>query len=203
MLTTVLALLVLTAPVAPESLLVGQWESVARSEGGVGTAIQFKPNGSVVAITVAMVEFKYSIDGDQLESRFVEPETGKVDDEPSTSTIRFDQDTLVKRDGPGEGQEVVMKRARPARPGVPRIVGQWSYPAFGATAFVTFTTKGDMLLRIPMSMRKGTWSAEGINLTIAYEGQRASRATYGIENGVLTIKSRGRAERYIRAHSED
>src|SRR5438309_5534849 len=88
--------------------LVGKWDSEGRSMGGIGNITEFHSDGSFTATIAAIVDFKYSLDGEQLKTRFQDPKTLKV--EETSLRIRFDGDTLVEKDGNGPGKDIRMKR---------------------------------------------------------------------------------------------
>ncbi len=185
-----------TAPVVSVPI-VGTWEAAATSYGGRGFTLDFTADGSLSSTIGGMGKFSYSVADNRLTTTFKDPSTGKSDDH--TTPIRIEQDTLTQKDGNGPGNDVTMKRIRPAREGDDPIIGVWSYSVDAGTAFVAFTKNGRGLFRLPMSSCSGTWTDSGNGHLTASINGRVSEAKYSIENGVLTIRSgQGKEVKYNR-----
>ena len=179
----ILGILFATPSASP---IVGTWESVAISKDGIGTTLVFAADRKFTWTTAAMSDLTYTATGDKLTTVFVDPETGKRQ-EQSTS-IQVTRSTFVQKGGAGEGKDLEMKRVESGKPGSPLIVGVWSYPhSTGITAYITFTDDGRMLFRLPGRSAPGSWAISGPLLTLSIRGQSSQTYTYAISNGVLTM----------------
>ena len=179
-------------------MLIGKWESVVRSKGGIGQALEFHRNGSLTQTTAAMVEATYRVEGSRLITSSKDPRTGKVTED--VTEIRFEGATLIQKSMQAGG-EVRMTRKRSGGPQAPPIVGIWSYPHYaGGTALVMFTPDGRMIFRLPLRTDRGNWSIAGDLVTIALPGSRITTLRYKVEAAQLTLTSDQAKERaYKRA----
>src|SRR2546426_9686353 len=75
--------------------LVGRWDAVTRSAGGIGQIIEFRADGSMTHWYAAMVEFTYVVQGPLLITSFT-PATGFFKD-PATTEIRFEGNLLIQK----------------------------------------------------------------------------------------------------------
>ena len=180
------------------SMLIGKWESVARSKGGLGHALEFHRDGSLSHTTGAMVEETYRVEGSRLITSSRGTRTGKVTE--NVTEIRFEGDTLIQKSMEAGG-EVRMSRKRSGGPQAPPIVGIWSYPHYaGGTALVMFTRDGRMIFRLPIRTDRGNWSIAGNLVTIALPGSRIQTLRYKVEAAQLTLTSdQAKEQAYKRA----
>lgn len=170
MLITVLLTLAIVMPVPRETNLVGLWESKETSAGGIGRALEFRPDGTYVEATVVLVETPYRIDKDRLVLGDEDPSSGDV----MTATIRFEGNSVVQTNS--DGTVTHRERMKPQRGSGTSIVGDWRYCHGGEIiAYDRFTDAGKMLIRLPM---------------------RSSFGRYSLEKGVLTLESRRRAKTF-------
>jgi len=184
---------------AADSPLVGKWEAIARSHGGLGSTLELHADGTLATSLGAMVDAKYRVEGGYLITSYTDESTGKTQE--SKLAIRFETDMLVEKavNNPA-ASEIRMKRERAGKPGDAPIVGTWSYPAAHGTARTTFTADGREIFRYPIRTSSGTWSAAGTLLTFGYEGRPPQTANYTLENGVLSVDSKaGTPVKYRRA----
>jgi hypothetical protein len=180
------------------SPIVGKWESIAISKDGIGVTLEFFADGTFSWTTGAVADLTYTATKDKLTTAFVDPQTGKRQ-EQSTS-IEVTPNTFVQKGGAGEGKDLEMKRVEPGKPGSPLIVGVWSYPhSSGMTAYITFTSDGRMLFRLPRRSAPGGWTISGQLLTLSIRGQSSQTYTYAISGDVLTmIQGHGEPVKYKR-----
>lgn len=182
---------------ADDRALLGRWESVNRSRGGLGSIIDFNADGSLTTTIGAIVDFTYEVNKGRLTTTYVDPQTGKI--EKTTNAIRFEGDTLVEKNGNGRGNDIRMTRQTAANPSEP-LLGTWRYPHYsGSTAFVTFTKDGRRLLRVPLTVDAGTWVATSDQLTMQIAAREPITTTYHIDGDVLTINDHGKESKYKRA----
>jgi hypothetical protein len=177
--------------------LVGRWDAVTRSAGGIGQIIELRADGSMTHWYAAMVEFTYVVQGSLLITSFT-PATGGVV-EQTTTEIRFEGDALIQK-STGSGLETRMDRKRPGRPQDPPIVGVWSYPHdTGRTAFMLYTADGRLIFRLPIRADRGRWSVSGDQLRLG-PMPATTRVTYRVEGDQLVLTDdQGKQDTYTRA----
>ena len=191
-LAAILALAIASSP-PTGSGLVGLWESTKTSQGGLGHAMEFRPDGPFVEATVVIVEMPYRVSGDRLI--IGEEPSGPDGAKGKSATFRFDGDALLETDPAGS----VLRRERlpgqPARPS--SVVGDWRYCHYvGVIAYQRFTEAGKLLLRLPMTSSTGRYALEGDALTLSGREQPDARfkAVVQGENLVVSDGKGGPAE---------
>jgi len=172
---------------AQEVSIVGKWESVARSYGGIGSTLEFHSDGTISNTLGAMVEFTYRFDGSRLVMSFTDPRNGELSG--NIVDVHMSGDSMIQSD-PKSGQETQFVRAQAAMADTLPIVGTWSFThSTGGTAFQIFTADGNMHLRVPARTDRGTYMLSGDTLTIVIEGQDAWQVRYTIDGAQLTLFS--------------
>jgi hypothetical protein len=179
---------VASAQATPAPSLVGTWEAVARSAGGLGTTLSFGSDNSLVFTIGAMVDFKYRRVRDSLF--IVDPEGHST-----PSKIKIVRDTLITTRRSNEQREVRVGAALPGD----SLLGLWSYPHFtGVAAYEEYTPSGELHLRIPIRTLKGTYAALGdsalLHLPGPGGGDRSVRFAVAADTLLLTWD--GRTSRY-------
>ena len=186
--------------------IVGKWESVDRSQGGIGNTLEFHADSVVTQVFGAMVDFTYRVEDARLITTFMDASTGELSED--SYGFRISGDTLIQTDE-GSGQEIRrMKRVETLKAGVPPIVGTWSYQhSAGGTAFETFTADGNLYLRRPFRTDTlGTYSAyrgDRLRMIVVDSATRRIEITtfrFVIEGAELMLSpARGPQRRYNRA----
>src|SRR5262245_30827840 len=176
--------------------VVGRWEAVTRSAGGIGQIIEFRADGSMTHWFAAMVETTYVGQGPLLITSFT-PARGGPGEQTATE-IRYERDVLIQK-GPQSATEIRMTRKRAGGPQDGPIVGVWSYPhEAGGTAFMMYTADGRLIFRLPMRADRGRWSVSGTQLTLG--STTTTRVTYSVQGGQLELTDdRGKRTAYTRA----
>jgi hypothetical protein len=177
--------------------LVGRWDGVTRSAGGIGEIIELRADGSMTHWFAAMVEFTYVVQGFLLTTSFTPASGAPV--EQTTTEIRFEGNVLIQR-SVGSGLETRMDRKRAGGPLDPPIVGVWSYPHdTGRTAYMLYTADGRLIFRLPIRADRGRWSVSGDQLTMGPLPATA-RLTYRMQGDQLVlIDEQGKETSYMRA----
>jgi hypothetical protein len=177
--------------------LVGRWDAVTRSTGGIGQIMELRADGSMTHWYAVMVEFTYVVQGSLLITSFTPATGGAV--EQTTTEIRFEGDVLIQK-STGSGLETRMTRKRAGGPHDAPIVGVWAYPhEAGGTAFMMYTADGRLIFRLPMRANRGRWSVSGDKLTIG-PMPAAARLTYRAEGDQLVLTDdQGKQVTYSRA----
>jgi hypothetical protein len=182
-------------PVPP---LIGRWESVVRSTGGLGQVMELRPDGTMTQWTVVLVELTYQVHGPLLLTFYRHPGSGAT--ETQAAGIRFEGDIMIQKD-PQTGGETRLTRKRAGGPQDPPIVGVWSTPhETGQTAFLLYTSDGRVVFRLPIRADRGRWSASGDELTLASGPSTSATVRYTVEGDHLVlIDSLGKQIVYSRA----
>ncbi|HEY1951498.1 MAG TPA: hypothetical protein VGG76_01725 [Gemmatimonadaceae bacterium] len=180
------------APAAQSSVLIGTWEAITRSAGGLGATISFGPDNTLHYTLGAMVDMRYRRSRDSLY--IVDPE-GPV----NPFQVTFLRDTVVMTN---EGKQQRETRVTPLVPGADSIVGKWTYMHYtGVPAFEEYTAAGEFRLRVPIRTLEGTWVAVGdsamLHLPGPGGGDRAVR--FGIAGDTLLLRFDNQVSRYLRA----
>lgn len=177
--------------------LVGRWDAVTRSAGGIGQIIELRADGSMTHWFAAMVEFTYVVQGSLLIT-FHSAATGGPD-EQTTTEIRFDEGVLIQK-STGSGLETRMDRKRADGPHDAPIVGVWSYPhETGGTAFMLYTADGRLIFRLPIRADRGRWSVAGDQLTLG-PMPATTYFTYRVQSDQLVLTdNQGKQMTFTRA----
>jgi hypothetical protein len=170
---------------AADPPLIGRWESVVRSTGGIGQVIELRPDGTMTQWTAVLVELTYQVHGPLLLTFYRHPGSGAT--ETQAAGIRFDGDTMIQKD-PQAGGETRLTRKRTGGPQDPPIVGVWSTPhETGQTAFLLYTTDGRVVFRLPIRADRGEWSASGDQLTLAAGPSTSATVRYTVQGDRLVL----------------
>lgn len=161
--------------------VVSLWLGEARTQGGLGNAIEFRADGTAQYTFGALLDGTYRLDGVSLwitpvgqtgETRPVEQHIdgntavrsqSPPADAPPRETLSADERAMLDR----MSQPLAMTRVGSATPGALAIVGTWTYahPA-GAAAYETFTPGGKFVLRVPMQVTEGTYQATAARIVL-------------------------------------
>jgi hypothetical protein len=181
----------LPAQVSPGSSLVGTWEAVARSAGGLGTTVSFGVDNSLSYTVGAMVDFKYRRVRDSLF--IVDPEGNST-----ASRIRIAHDTLITFRGDSEQRETRLGAVSAGD----SLVGIWTYPHYtGVAAYEEYTPAGDLRLRIPIRTLRGTYATQGDSavLHLAGPGGGDRAVHFAVVADTLLLVWNGQTNRYLKA----
>jgi hypothetical protein len=179
------------APAAQKSSLLGTWEAITRSAGGLGATISFGADNSLRYTLGAMVDMKYRRVRDSLY--IVDPQ-GPM----NPFLVTFVRDTMIMTN---EGKVQRETRVTPAVAGADPVIGTWTYSHYtGVPAFEEYTPAGDFRLRVPIRTLEGSWAAVGdsamLHLPGPGGGDRAVR--FGIAGDTLLLRYDGQTSRYLK-----
>jgi hypothetical protein len=179
------------APPARSSPLLGTWEAVTRSVGGLGSTISFSADNTMSYTLGAMVDMKYKRARDSLY--IIDPQNG-------VNAFQFSiiRDTLVMIN---EGREQRETRVGAPVSGADPVVGRWTYLHYtGVPAFEEYTPGGDFRLRVPIRTMQGTYAALGDSAMLHLPGQgggdRAVR--FAVAGDTLQLIWSGQTSRYVK-----
>lgn len=190
-----LALNVVIAQVAPSARstpLIGTWEAVTRSAGGLGSTISFEADNSMSFTLGAMVDMKYRRARDSLY--IIDPANGT-----NAFRIAILRDTLVMVN---QGKEQRETRVSAPLKGADPVIGRWTYLHYtGVPAFEEYTPGGDFRLRVPIRTLQGTYVTMGdsamLHLPGPGGGDRAVR--FAVVGDTLQLSWNGQTSRYVKA----
>ena len=171
--------------------LIGTWEAVTRSAGGLGSTISFAPDNTMSFTLGAMVDMKYKRARDSLY--IIDPQNGV-----NAFKVSIMRDTLVMIN---QGREQRETRVGPPVSGTDPVIGRWTYLHYtGVPAFEEYTPGGDFRLRVPIRTLQGTYAATGdsamLHLPGPGGGDRAVRFT--VVGDTLQLTWDGQTSRYIK-----
>jgi hypothetical protein len=171
---------------------------VARSTGGIGQVLEFRPDGSMTQWVAVLVELTYQVHGPLLLTYYRHPASGAT--ETQASGIRFDGDVMIQRD-PQSGSETRLTRKRAGGPQDMPIVGVWTTPhETGQTAFMLYSADGRVVFRLPIRAERGRWSASGDQLTMGLGPSTTTTVRYAVQGDRLVlIDSQSRQTQFARA----
>lgn len=171
--------------------LLGTWEALSRSAGGLGATISFDADNTLRYTLGAMVDMKYRRSRDSLY--IVDPQ-GPV----SPFRLTFVRDTMVMTN---EGRQQRETRIGSPVAGADPVVGKWTYTHYtGVPAFEEFTPTGDFHLRVPIRTLQGNWTAVGDSAMLHLPGPGGGdRAVhFAIVADTLVLSFDGQSTRYLK-----
>jgi hypothetical protein len=176
---------------ATTTSIVGIWEAVARSAGGLGSTITFSPDNSLSFTLGAMVDMSYRRVGDSL---FVTSADGAL----PPASIKFVSDTLIVTRGDREQRET---RLTPKTTGDP-LVGLWTYKHYtGVTAYEEYDPDGAFHSRVPIRTLTGNYVVAGNTAVMHLMGDGGGDRTvnFAVAGDTLQLTWNGQSSRYLRA----
>jgi predicted acyltransferase len=177
--------------VAVPGALLGSWEAISRSEGGLGSAIAFAADNTLTFTMGAMVDMSYRRSGDSL---FVTSPSGDL----APAKIAIVHDTLVVTRKGREQRERRMGAAVGNNP----LVGNWTYLHYtGVPAYEEYTATGAYHLRVPIRTLQGNYTAFGdaAMLHLMGDGGGDRNVKFSVVGDTLQLSWDGQTSRYLRA----
>jgi hypothetical protein len=145
----------------------------------------FGGDGAVTSIFGALVDFKYQADGHAIKLTFTDSASGKS--EQSSEPYEILGDKLVANPTDATNR-VEMTRVGTAKPGVPPIIGLWTFKHYtGEMATMQYTSGGLAQLNVPMKTSKGRYKLQAQGLTMEFEGQPSSKRKILLSDDHLTF----------------
>jgi hypothetical protein len=175
----------------PGSSIVGTWEAVARSAGGLGSTITFGRDNSLTFTLGAMVDMTYKRVGDSL---FVSSADGAL----PPASIKFENDTLILARSDREQHEA---RLSPKGSGDP-LIGRWTYQHYtGVAAYEEYTSTGEFHLRVPIRTLTGNYVVAGNTAVMHLIGDGGGDRTvnFAVSGDTLQLTWDGQSTSYLRA----
>ena len=178
--------------------LVGLWDSATTSNGGIGSTLEFRADGTFVEATTVIVNAFYRATG----GRLVIAEKPFAAEAPADMSVRIEVEGDVLRWTGPDGSTVRKERLGRAEAGKPGIVGAWRYRHdTGTTAFERYTDDGRMFFRLPMKSWVGRYVVKGSQLVLTRPNQADVVMQIVSRNDDLTLSTGGRTTTYRRDHA--
>ena len=159
--------------------LIGRWESDVIANSKVGTTWQFNENGTVEITSGAIVHYVYIFKGKQLISALFNHMTGETTLDTSYIEIRGDslfQTYKIKN----KKHTRTMIRKSKKRNSRMLEVGIWETKNIaGQKSYYQFNNDHTLILRVPLSTKKGTYRVNKFNLKLKLKGEKEE--TYKIK----------------------
>lgn len=177
--------------VAVPGALLGSWEAISRSEGGLGSTIAFAPDNTLTFTMGAMVDMSYRRSGDSL---FVTSPNGDL----APAKVAIIHDTLVVTRNGHEQRESRVGVAVGDNP----LVGNWTYLHYtGVPAYEEYTPAGAYHLRVPIRTLQGNYTAFGdaAMLHLMGDGGGDRNVKFSVVGDTLQLSWDGQTSRYLRA----
>ena len=180
------------APPAPvPDALIGVWEPVDRSKGGIGAVIELTRDGRYIQTMTALGDGFYRIDGDRIFFR-----NGPTAAEDPKEAVRFaiDGDSLTFT-GP-DGSTTRRERIGAAPAGGPTIVGTWhdAYADSPRQAYERYGADSRFEFRVPMASETSTYRVEGDTLVFVSKSGVEHPVMFQARADFLLLCQKGRDE---------
>jgi hypothetical protein len=187
--TALAALLAGVSLAARAQGVVGRWESVDRSPGGVGEAIEFRADGTAYQVSAAMGDATYEVKDDWLITSWKDRESGKVS--LLANHVELEGNEMLQKDEQGN---LVSRLERQSAAGSgPAIAGVWcGEDGPGLTTLTEFTPAGEMFIRLPIRALSGRYWLSGTDqLAVELEGSTRREFQFQVAGDVLTVTPKG------------
>lgn len=180
----------LACQVQEEKDLIGFWESMAVSRGGIGLNFEFKGDGSYSTAEVVLVDLTYDIKDEKL---YISKNQGEpVSYEKGLKIVLSETDLVLVGDN---GRKKV--RNRLTKNSSKSIVDKYRYRHYTrAIAYEKYTKDGKFLIRIPMKATNGCYTASKDTLVIKQSEHDDKQIKYRIHKGKLLMKDSNKSYSY-------
>jgi len=183
----------LISPVDETANLIGLWDSVKTSSGGIGQTLEFRGDGTFVEAATVLVDGYYRVIGDRL----VVGQQPLGADAKQSTRIKIEGDVFVQT-GP-DGTVIRRERIGPGGEGKAGIVGAWRYHHYtNAVAFERYTDEGRFFFRLPMSSSVGRYVLKGGELLLLRPNQPDVKMRAETRGDTLSLSGGGRVTDYRR-----
>ncbi len=184
-----------TATTAPASI-IGTWEALSRSSGGLGSTIAFGPDNTMTFTIGAMVDMTYHRSGDSL---FVTNPDGDL----PPAQIAIAKDTLlVTRNGRVQRETRIDGPTGGDTGGADPLIGLWTYKHYtGVAAYEEYTSDGGFHLRVPIRTLKGNYTTAGNSamLHLMGDGGGDRAVNFAVAGDTLQLTWSGQTTKYLKA----
>jgi hypothetical protein len=184
-----------TATTSPGSI-IGTWEALNRSSGGLGSTIAFAPDNTMTFTIGAMVDMTYRRSGDSL---FVTNPDGDL----PPAQISIAKDTLlITRNGREQREIRIDGPTGGDTGGADPLIGLWTYQHYtGVAAYEEYTSDCQFHLRVPIRTLKGNYTTAG-NAAVMHlmgEGGGDRSVRFAVAGDTLQLTWNGQTTKYLKA----
>ena len=178
-----------TGDTAPPDALIGVWEPVERSMGGMGSVLELTCDGQYIQTTMALVDGFYRIDGDRLFRRM-----GQNTVENPNEAVRFAIDGGALTTTGSDGSSTRRDRIGPAPTDGPKIVGTWRYPYANGPqkAYERYEADSRFEFRLPMASEQGPYRVEGNSIVFTTRNGPENPVPFEVRGDRLVLHPKGR-----------
>jgi hypothetical protein len=173
-----------------EDSILGEWISVQRTKGGLGSAKTYNREGVVNGTFGALVDFTYKITGNKLTLSF-------PDAADRVRNYQIHDAKLTLTDGSDNKQQLTCLSGD----AMSGIIGKWIGDHYtGQKQILLFTASENCYLAVPMVSTKGSYQIKGDTLTESFEGKGKQDWKWSIKDNVLTLTDivQDKTEKYTR-----
>ena len=183
-------------PAAPDRhpLLVGTWDAIQRSYGGIGSTVVLGGDSLFALVLGAMVEGNYKVKGEE----FTVFGTDRGNEFSETQKLTFVGDTAILSVKKCQMKLVPFESGTQAG----SLVGKWRMIHLtGVPAYEEFSADGSMRLRVPIQVQKGSYSVIGDSIAFHTRTPRSEDwgARFSLAGDTLTVSNNLGQHRYVRA----
>jgi hypothetical protein len=172
--------------------ILGNWESLDRSAGGVGEVVEFRSDGSFLQMVVAMGDATYELKEDGLLT-FWKDKDGKTS--IMANQIDFEGDVLLQKDDKGNLIDSLQRIGGRGKSDPP-LTGKWCSEGLpGLATLREFTRDGKMFIRLLIATARGRYKISGDTLTTDSDRSPQKTFQFRVENDLLTVTLKGNPEK--------
>ena len=185
---------VLGCPTPVSKDLIGLWESIETSKGGIGHTLEFTAEGSFIEAVTVLVNLFYRLEDRVL---FVADSPAAVKEAREGVKIKIEGNVLMQT----EPDDSVVRKDKIGKDTADSpIVGAWRYRHYtGAMAFERYTPTGRLLFRLPMSSSTGCYEIATGSVILIRPTNEKNSVGYKLQGDYLDLRGKAnKATRYQR-----
>jgi hypothetical protein len=168
-------------PAYSEENIIGIWSATTRTKGGLGSQWSFFESGDVSLTFGALVDFKYEIKDNFINTHMSE---GKIKKEE----LIISGNTLTIKSEKSHNPKVMKWAGIPTEVKQP-LIGNWTYKHYtGQTALMRYTRGGLAQLSVPFIVENGTYSMQDNQAVITLRNKEPRVYSLTRKNKILSLK---------------
>jgi hypothetical protein len=178
----------------PSPEILGTWDAIQRSHGGIGSTVILSADSSFVLVLGAMVDMRYRVDGDDFF--FLNDDSTNSPVEKQRLTFSGGQAVLSAL---GCSRKLTRLDSLPRDSG---IVGRWkSLHRTGVPAYEEYTVDGRTRMRVPIQVQRGSFLALGNSIAFHTVSPAPENwyADFQLRGDTLAFSIDAQPHQYLRA----